>query len=249
MPWETIASIQKSKLVKGVAIWFLIVPILAKFIESEKIQSYIPADLGLPFSWGFFYIASTAFFISFVIYSLKSPEIIKNYTGLDDYLLKNGSTQYLKTLFIKIIKDKKNEDKEKFILKFLSNDRIHFSQNSYLTEGNQCSFKDLFKSISPFDKNKNIENLFKKDEDKILYQKISKEISNDWKSFILREVNLSREPNNENLPEYFSYLREIASTNNSYTRWVISILYIIGFVSLAYVAYENILFVFNYYIK
>ena len=149
--WETISSIQKSKLVKAVAIWFLFLPILVKFIETESIQVYIPTGIELPFSWGFFYLSSTMFFLASILYFIKSPKIIQMYAGLDEYLEKNGSTQYLKTLFIDMIKDNNIVEKEKLIFKFLANDQVHFIQNSYENKVNQSDFKDLFQGIRPWD--------------------------------------------------------------------------------------------------
>lgn len=111
MKWSTLNGISQSKAVKSVAIWFILVPALAKLfsaVESNQTFSLFGAaltvNLSLPFQWTLLFYASCFFLLSSVLYSLFCPEFIKNYANYSDFKSKQQSRTQLHSYFADIIK-------------------------------------------------------------------------------------------------------------------------------------------------
>ena len=99
--WLSLSAFSKSTLVRSMAYWLFITPIAAKaFASINKLDlttigfnGYV--EFALPFSWTVFFFSALFFSIGNFIYTLKCPEIIKDYQHFDDYASKQKSTHYL----------------------------------------------------------------------------------------------------------------------------------------------------------
>jgi len=99
--WLSLSSFSKRKLVKSMVYWLFITPIAAKALSSIN-QVDLSAmgfdgaiNIALPFSWTIFFFSALFFSIGNLIYSLKCPELIRDYSDFNDYASKQKSTHYL----------------------------------------------------------------------------------------------------------------------------------------------------------
>lgn len=90
--WSKLRALGHNSIIKSSYIWLIIVPLAAKMLSAlpEKhtfkiFEANIIIHFGLPFSWITFYFMALFFAIGQLIYSLKCPEILKNYANFSDY--------------------------------------------------------------------------------------------------------------------------------------------------------------------
>lgn len=99
--WLSLSSFSKSKFVKSMVYWLFITPIAAKALSSINQVDLSAAgfdgaiNITLPFSWTIFFFSALFFSIGNLIYALKCPELIRDYSDFNDYASKQKSTHYL----------------------------------------------------------------------------------------------------------------------------------------------------------
>ena len=99
MRWSILNGISQSKAVTSVAIWFVLVPVVAKLIvKSEQLQTAnifgvtFKVNMSLPFQWHLLFYASCFFLFSSIIYTLICPEFVKSHVNYSEFK-KLGKTQ------------------------------------------------------------------------------------------------------------------------------------------------------------
>jgi hypothetical protein len=99
--WVTLSAFSKSKIVKSMVYWLFVTPILAKALSSiNHIDlKYLGFDgninLTLPFSWTAFFFSALFFSFGNLLYSIKCPELIKDYKDFNNYASSQKSIHYL----------------------------------------------------------------------------------------------------------------------------------------------------------
>ena len=96
--WEAISRFGKSQVLATSYIWIVIVPVLAKLLtqlESPVMFFGQSIELILPFSWQVFYFSAVLIALAGVVYHLRCPPIIKNFSSLSDYQDQNKGIPYL----------------------------------------------------------------------------------------------------------------------------------------------------------
>lgn len=99
--WLSLSSFSKSKLVKSMVYWLFITPIVAKALSSinqidlSSVGFDGSINITLPFSWTLFFFSALFFSIGNFLYTLKCPELIRDYSDFNDYISKQNSTHYL----------------------------------------------------------------------------------------------------------------------------------------------------------
>lgn len=98
--WVTLSQLGRSKFIRSFSIWLIIVPILAKFFDKLPREISVVINntrfslfLELPFNVSIFYFCSLCFGLASIIYTLKCPNIIKDYKNSGDFI-SNGGNQY-----------------------------------------------------------------------------------------------------------------------------------------------------------
>lgn len=84
LEWSQIKTIQSSKLVKGMSIWLVVVPVASKVFQHigknpdiTLFDHKFPVDLVLPFSWQAFFAAALLCVLANIIYILSCPRLVK----------------------------------------------------------------------------------------------------------------------------------------------------------------------------
>ncbi len=108
LKWSKLRTLGHNSIIKSSYIWLIIVPLAAKMfsalpeVHTFKIfEANITVHFGLPFSWIIFYFMALFFAIGQFIYTVKCPEILKNYENFYDYE-KSGSNDLL---LLKLLRD------------------------------------------------------------------------------------------------------------------------------------------------
>jgi hypothetical protein len=140
--WSKLRALGHNSIIKSSYIWLIIVPLAAKIFSAlpethtfRIFEANIIIHFRLPFSWVVFYFMALFFAIGQLIYSLKCPEILKNYANFSDYK-KSGAgvlliLKYLEEYVIASTKNKLSSLKNE-LDDFLK--RIPSSSDSYIKE-------------------------------------------------------------------------------------------------------------------
>ncbi len=120
-PWADLARMGKSRLVQTFSIWFILIPILAKFLGNVDdtvlvtvLGSQWKLNFGLPFNWYLFFLASVFFSIANVAFVAYCPSIIRNYDNFAAFVRLDGSFEKLKTSFREFARIDRLERNEPF---------------------------------------------------------------------------------------------------------------------------------------
>ena len=86
LTWDVLARFGKSRAVKSSYIWFLVVPIVARWTSrlNEHLTFHVfgaelDLRLGLPFSWYAFFFAALAFAVATAIFQFRCPRIVQDH--------------------------------------------------------------------------------------------------------------------------------------------------------------------------
>jgi hypothetical protein len=101
--WDSIAKIHAIAAVRRLSLWLLVLPLLARLVNSKPVAK-LGWNIDLPFTWGLLYVAGLMFVLSTVTYSLRCPDVIKDYAGWYDYRDREGSYEKLISLLTKVLR-------------------------------------------------------------------------------------------------------------------------------------------------
>jgi hypothetical protein len=100
--WEELSAIAQVSFIKGMTIWLVLVPILAKIFEKvggEVSVIFLSHEfnllLELPFSWYLFYLCSLFFVLANIIYYWHCPDILKEHKNYGDFNAARKTTLHL----------------------------------------------------------------------------------------------------------------------------------------------------------
>jgi hypothetical protein len=118
LSWTFIKRIGGLRILQTSYIFFIAIPIAAKFITSIGPELSIPIweetlRLSLPFSWSLLYFSSFAISVANVVYFFGCPQLIKDYDTLDNFVQEGHNiNQVLRHIISYIHNFKKNDDLE-----------------------------------------------------------------------------------------------------------------------------------------
>ncbi|TXY08862.1 hypothetical protein [Vibrio mimicus] len=137
--WSVLSGLGKSKFIRSFNLWFIAIPIVAKFLESFPESTafvLLKEELGftwaLPFSWKALYFAALFFTLANIIYTIFCPAIIKNYDSFTDFMHKDGSSEAIKHLFEPLL----NKSKSGYAQMLAKNFRDHVPMTNSSTVSN-----------------------------------------------------------------------------------------------------------------
>ncbi len=81
--WSTLNALGKSKIVKSNYVWIFIIPLVAKNIDV--ISTQLDFDITLTFSITKLFYASIFFCLGTLVYQLRCPKLIKDYTNYGEF--------------------------------------------------------------------------------------------------------------------------------------------------------------------
>ena len=151
--WQILVNLGGSNIVRSSYLWIVIIPIIAKPLNSveeitiEVFNENLP--LSLPFSWQLFYYSALSFAIATFLYSFFCPLLIKKFSDIKEYKDKGLSKEQLINFFSSWLRkgttfydvSGKKIPKEIYINLFYSRYCIE------LTNDELVKFKDKEKSI------------------------------------------------------------------------------------------------------
>ena len=219
--WETISVLGKSKVVKRSYIFFILVPIFARFfslLENPVIIGEYEFMFGLPFSWKLFFLSALLFTIANLFYQIRTPRIIIENRYFGDFVQQRKNFihlfQYLEDLrindkFVQSIEKKKapteEEEEKRKLYQIIRQNCEKFNWSSTARQRAGIDHPDYVKL----------------------------KVDEYWK------VNEA-----EYLEYSFWNLYSHANFSRKGLRWLISILYVIGIILIGIVTVQNILTVF-----
>ena len=101
MEWGNIDAVQKSWTVRALGFWFVFIPLLAVLLKSRHMPQIVQ-DISLPFTWGLFYVASMLFFCATILYRLRCPRLIKNFSTFSEFEAQGCDYESLRPLLCEI---------------------------------------------------------------------------------------------------------------------------------------------------
>ncbi len=92
LPWSRLRHVGKSRVLRSSYFWLCFVPLSAYVLAKTGSEIWIPIgspelklSIGLPFSWTVFYFSSVAFAAGSLVFSVCCPQIIRDYSGTDEF--------------------------------------------------------------------------------------------------------------------------------------------------------------------
>lgn len=154
--WSSQRSLSQSKVVQSSGIWFVVVPIFAKFLEGINGtftitigQNTYETSLELPFSWQLLFFGAMFFMFASIIFHAKCSSIIKKYNTYSEFEEEGNSRLQINSHFKEIIWDKKNKGVYEKYKEQASAYLDHYSKvpsNSVNGYDYLCALDDLEKS-------------------------------------------------------------------------------------------------------
>lgn len=141
--WSSLSGIGNSKLIRSFNIWFVVIPLAAKALESMEgsiglgfFEPPLLISMTLPFSLKALYLATLFFTAANIFYMIFCPQIIKSYNSYSDFNEKEGSFEALKQMYESLLEKSNAEYTNTLISDFLGHVKIHgYNKNdSSLTE-------------------------------------------------------------------------------------------------------------------
>lgn len=151
MQWSTLNGISQSKPVKSVALWFVIVPIVAKLLHTvERYQELnvfgltISLDMSLPFQWHVLFYSSCFFLTSSILYQFFCPNFIKKYEDYKDFNDRGKSRVQLGAYLLEVMKPIFSQKVSEYSKEVINSYLTHYGKNGEL---NASSWEKIAASI------------------------------------------------------------------------------------------------------
>ena len=138
--WSGLAVFGNNIIVKRMYIWLLVTPVAVKILHATNEWLVITSEnsdfnaIVLPFSWYRFFFAALFFTIANIVFSARSPKIIKNYRNYGEFEMTKFSperiwefTKDLSSKNKKAFLDKHYLEEPREILYIPSNDNLQLS--------------------------------------------------------------------------------------------------------------------------
>lgn len=127
MKWTSQRALANSKIVKASYIWLLLVPLLARTLNTlnETVNftifgAQISLSTSLPFSWQLLFLAACSFSIANILFSIFCPELIKSYENFSEFESHGKTRMQINTALKSIVWNVKGNSVKSEYIKTLS---------------------------------------------------------------------------------------------------------------------------------
>lgn len=100
--WLALAAIHQVQAVRSAYIWFAVVPVAARILDSMPDQIHVDVmgrsvalNMALPFSWLAFFWAAAAFAASNLVYIIFCPQVLKDHRSFESFQSEGKSFNHL----------------------------------------------------------------------------------------------------------------------------------------------------------
>lgn len=116
--WSSLEALGNSRLLKSSYLWFVLVPLVAKGIDtlqgaSELLKSIpfinITLSFHLPFSWEMFFFGSVFVSLGNILFAVRCPKITKDFATYSEFQEKGMGSHALAILFERLLVSHRNE--------------------------------------------------------------------------------------------------------------------------------------------
>ncbi len=228
--WQTLSKVGNSRVFKTSFIWLLIVPFFAKLFHSIETISFnffgkdYVLDLTLSFSFQMLFFSAIFATIGQILYTIYAPTLISNYDSYNEFKEEGKGLEQLKVEYKFLLKKAVFIDFSKNIEKMIN-----------LTEKLIESFHDSTQGFTPSIDSQIIEYSLKSEDEIAGFKYISKRK--------IHETIDKLKVEEEKQSQLFWFIRDEVDTLSPWARFFISIFYLISFVILGLIAFENIYYV------